>query len=294
MKTKLRSVFKSDTGKQLYREAYDLTLTLWPKPFEEIMVPTEYGPTHVIFAGDRQKKPLVLLHSAQASSTMWFPNIEWLTLHHSIYAIDFILEVGKSDLENGMQTRSDLAAWFTDVLNGCELEKPDVVGISRGAWNAIALALKVPERVGKLVLLSPAQTFIPIQHLGFLAATLRCSFFPSKRSIQALSRIVFQDPTMIPASFLHQYALGLRYFNVLNGIYVPPTLFSDAELIRLKKPCLLMIGDKDVINTQKAVARARSLIQDIETEIVQGAGHILTIDRPEYVTKRIIDYLLKI
>ncbi len=91
--------------------------------------------------------------------------------------------------------------------------------------------------------------------------------------------------------FLQQYALGLRYFNVLNGIYVTPSLFTDTELRSLRMPCMLMIGDHDVINTQEAIEKARMLIPDIVTEMVKEAGHILTVDRAEYVNRRIIEYL---
>lgn len=286
-----KPIFNSDVGKDLYYDSYDKALALWPIPFESRYIPTRFGPTHIIAAGDIQKKPIVLFHSAQASSTMWFPNVEGLASRFRVYAVDFILEVGKSHLEKEMQTRADLADWLMDVLDGCGLESPDIIGISRGAWNAVAFALQRPDRVGKLVLLSPAQTFMAITNIGFLLATLRCSFLPSERAIQALSNKVFWNPAGVPKLFLQQYALGLRYFNLLNGIHVPPTLFSDDELRALQTPCMLMIGDHDVINTQMAVARAKSLVSDIETETVKEAGHILTMDQPGHVHGRIIDFL---
>lgn len=233
----------------------------------------------------------MLLHSAQASSTMWFPNIEALASAGRAYAVDFPLEVGKSELERAIQTRSDLASWFIEVLDALRLDVVDVVGISRGAWNAVALALQILERLGRMVLLSPAQTFVPITNIGFLLAMLRCSLLPSAGALRALSDIAFHEPRRVPELFLEHYALGLRSFNLANGIYLPPAVFSDDELRTLRTPASLMIGEYDVVNTHKAIERAEALVPRIAAEVVAGAGHILSIDRAEYVNTRITDYL---
>jgi pimeloyl-ACP methyl ester carboxylesterase len=54
-----------------------------------------------------------------------------------------------------------------------------------------------------------------------------------------------------------------------------------------------MIGDHDVVNTLASVDQARAMIPAIEIEIVSDAGHILTMDQPEYVMDRIIRFLSK-
>jgi pimeloyl-ACP methyl ester carboxylesterase len=288
-----KPLFRSVEGKERYREAYTKALTLWTVPFEELDVATRFGTTHVLVAGRANDRPIVLLHSAQASSTMWFPNIEALSRNNRVVAVDFLLEVGKSKLEKAIRTRAELASWLTELLDNLQLEEVDIVGISRGAWNALALALVIPQRIRNLVLLSPAQTFTPVRNLRFLLGTIRCSFFPSERAIRALSRIAFHDPERVPDLFLKQYALGLQHFNLANGIYLPPSLFSDEDLRRLKTRTLLMIGDHDVVNTRESIEKAMRLIPGIETEIVPAAGHILTMDRAEYVNGRIIEFLAR-
>jgi len=287
-----KPLFRSPSGRERYRASYDATLVgLWKVPFSERDVPTAFGATHVIVAGESGARPIVLLHSAQASATMWFPNIEALASARRAYAIDFPLEVGKSELERAIRTRSDLASWFIEVLDMLRLDVVDVVGISRGAWNAVALALQIPERIGRLVLLSPAQTFMPITNIGFLLATLRCSLLPSARALRSLCAIAFHEPRRVPALFLEQYALGLRSFNLANGIYLPPAVFSDDELRTLRTPALLMIGEFDIVNTHKAIDRAEALVPRIQSETVAGAGHILSMDRAEFVNARIAEYL---
>lgn len=44
-------------------------------------------------------------------------------------------------------------------------------------------------------------------------------------------------------------------------------------------------------NDASAIRRARRLMPDIQAEIVPGANHIAAMTRPEYVNKRIIQFL---
>ncbi len=55
------SVFKTTAGEARYLEAYETALELWPVPFEERAVPTEFGFTHVIISGPEDGQPLLLL-----------------------------------------------------------------------------------------------------------------------------------------------------------------------------------------------------------------------------------------
>jgi len=41
-------------------------------------------------------------------------------------------------------------------------------------------------------------------------------------------------------------------------MHVPPSLFPDNELRFLDLPCMLMIGDDDVINRQEAIEKQES------------------------------------
>jgi pimeloyl-ACP methyl ester carboxylesterase len=287
------SVFKTKQGESEYRKAYNNTLTLWPVPFEENDVPTRFGSTHVIASGEKSSPPLVLLHGAQASSTMWFPNIEALSRAHRVYAIDFILEVSKSSLDTRMSTRLDLTNWLVDVFDHYSLEMPSLVGMSRGAWNAVVFALQCPARVNKLVLLSPAQTFTPIRNLRFLAATLMCVLFPSDRRADKMTRIVSFKKELVAPLYVEQYKRALSSFNALSGIQVPPALFTDQELGSLSMPVLLLIGDHDVINDVSSIKRAQRTVPNIDADMVTDAGHLLTMDRADYVNDRVVKFLSK-
>ena len=114
-----------------YYNAYDETLKLWNTSFEELYIPTTNGIAHVIVSGPKNAEPVVLLHGMNASSTMWYPNIEALSKNHRIFAIDFILEPGKSYLYNDIESVEKVTSWYQEVLFVLEL---DVAG-----WRLILL-----------------------------------------------------------------------------------------------------------------------------------------------------------
>ena len=281
-------VFKSAKGEADYLAAYDRSLSLWPVPFEEREVETPFGLAHVISAGEGES--LVLLHSSLASSTMWYPNVVELVSRFRVYAIDSMLEPGKSRPRKLPKKKEELVALLEAVLDGLGLERSRLAGASRGAWEAASLASTRPERVSKLALLSPAQVFQPIQSMAFLGATLRCAFFPGPKSIRRMASLVFAAPEKLPGEFLEQYELALRYFKASASLGATPVLFGDEELRSLAMPVLLLVGERDIINDKHAIERGEALVPDFRGRIVPGAGHVLSMDNPAAVDASLIDF----
>jgi pimeloyl-ACP methyl ester carboxylesterase len=65
---------------------------------------------------------------------------------------------------------------------------------------------------------------------------------------------------------------------------VPPTVLSDDTLRRITAPTTVLIGDREVIyrgGPHAALARAQRLIPDVQTHLMPGANHMLTVDCPQ-------------
>ena len=57
-------------------------------------------------------------------------------------------------------------------------------------------------------------------------------------------------------------------------------------------PVLLMIGDQDIINSEKSIGIAKKSFADLKSYTIKNAGHFLSVDQPEIVNKNIIDFYL--
>ncbi|WP_157897731.1 alpha/beta fold hydrolase [Mycolicibacterium rutilum] len=118
-------------------------------------MPTSFGSTHVLAAGDRSKPPLVALHGSSISSTMWVPNLPVLTATHLVTTVGAIDEVGKSVAARPTIRSADLVGWLDEVLCALGIQRSALVGASRGTWIATHYAAAYPERVERLALLCP-------------------------------------------------------------------------------------------------------------------------------------------
>ena len=283
-------VFHTKTEKQNYTKAYDKSLKLWEIPFTEEDIKTSYGTVHVIMAGPKNGKDVVLLHGMDASSTMWFPNIKALAKNNRIYAIDFIMEPGKSTLTAKPLSSEDIIILYNEVFDHYKLKKFDIVAASRGGWIATLLATKKGNSIDKIVLLSPAQTFKFIDKVGKTTSALMLKLFPSEKKFGKTLKTFSTHPEKISPVYKRQFYLANKYAKS-NSSMLKMTPFSNKELESISNPVLVLIGDHDVINSDDSLERAKKYLANSKTLVVKDAGHFLTIDQSKITNDAIIDFL---
>ncbi|SMG15024.1 alpha/beta fold hydrolase [Arenibacter troitsensis] len=272
-----------------YFEAYDETLKLWSVSFEELYIPTTNGIAHVIVSGPKNTEPVVLLHGMNASSTMWYPNIESLTKNNRVFAIDFILEAGKSYLYNDIESVEKVTEWYKEVLFALELDSFHLIGASRGGWLAVKLALNDQKKIKSLILLSPAQTFTWIKPSTDLLKNIVRIFSSKEKQMEQSLESMSSNVANINDAYLKQYKLGTELESE-NKFITSMQPFSNDELKSLQMPVLVLIGDDDMINEKRTVAIANMLPKG-KGEVIQNAGHFLSIDQAETVNQKMLDFL---
>lgn len=283
-------VFPSRMGKQLYLRSYNNAMRLWDVKYEEANVPTQYGVAHVLIAGPRNAPAVALFHGTDASSTMWYPNIEALSKRHRVYAIDYPLETGKSLAYVRNMDPNDMIRFYNEVFAHFKLDQVSIVAASRGGWVATLLALEPQNRVDKLVLLSPAQTFGSVDHLFKAMSALKLKMFPSMPQLNRFFKQFSNHPEKIDHKYKEQFYLANKF-----GRSKPDLMkmyrFSKEKLQGLQIPVLVLVGDHDVINDTAILDRAKAQIPHAETAIIPDAGHFISIDQASLVNKLMTDFL---
>ena len=280
---------KPTAANKAYFEAYNATLELWNVPYEELYIPTTNGIAHVIISGPKNGEAVVLLHGMNASSTMWYPNIEALAKNHRVFAIDFILEPGKSYLYNDIESVEKVTAWYKEVLFALELDSFHLIGASRGGWLAVTLALQDQEKIKSLILLSPAQTFTWIKPSTDLIKNIIKLFSSKEKQIAQSLESMSSNVANINEAYLKQYKLGTE-MDSENKFVTSMRPFSNSELKSLQMPVLVLIGDDDMINERRTVAIANTLPKG-KGEVIKNAGHFLSIDQAANVNEKMLDFL---
>jgi pimeloyl-ACP methyl ester carboxylesterase len=283
-------VFKTKTEKQAYLTSYDKALKLWDIPYTEETIPTSFGTAHIIIAGPKNGKDLVLLHGMDASSTMWYPNIKALSKNHRIYAIDFLMEPNKSTLTAKPLSTEEIVLWYNEIFKHYKLNKFDIVGASRGGWIATLLAVQKQNSIDKIVLLSPAQTFKFIDKVGKTSNALMLKLFPSEKKFSKTLTTFSTHPEKISPVYKRQFYLANKYAKS-NSSMLKMMPFSDDELKSITNPVLVLIGDHDVINSDESLERAQQYLIKSKTQKITDAGHFLSIDQSKIVNNAMVNFL---
>jgi pimeloyl-ACP methyl ester carboxylesterase len=194
-----------------------------------------------------------------------------------VYAVDIPGEPGKSDPRRFSWDGLAFVEWLDDVLNGLNLERVMLGGMSLGAWAVIKYALYNLSRVEKAVLIVPSGIHPP--RMSFIVRLIVLSFL-GEWGHDRMKKIIFKG-----IEFSEELDLFLtlvsKHFNYRKGA---PPLFTDEELRSLTMPVFFLAGEKDVLlNTPKTAERLQKLVPDLTMKIFAEEGHA-TINTAAWVT----------
>lgn len=233
--------------------------------------------------------PLLLLHGNRASSTMWSPNIATLSREYRVFAVDTIDDLGKSRPAGHLPENSlDFARWLEAVLDGLGLESVHAVGQSYGGYLAFNLALHAPERVNKLVMISPGLTLAP-PGWPWLFWGAPMILFPSRWTITRFWNKASVRPFQPDDPYLEQVVLGIT--SLRSQMVVRPEV-RDEDYQRIISPVMLLLGEQEIhYNPIHAFERAKQLMPGLVGEVIPASGHNLTSDQPEIVNAKILEFI---
>jgi pimeloyl-ACP methyl ester carboxylesterase len=286
-------VFPSEHARAALISLYDAKLAQWPIPFEEFDVPSRYGRTHVVAAGEVGAPPLVLVHMGVFPSFMWGSIIEPLAARYRTYALDTIGDVGKSELDDPKRfpkSGQEFSAWLCDVCDELDLLAPRLVAGSYGGWIALNHAACAPARVRRLALLVP-------MGLPSWSHTLRVLFRMSTFALRPMaSRERFLSWLMgdTPAARreAEDWMTAILDERPTPKLGAPlPIPATTLELIRT--PTLIVLGGRDPLigNAERAARRAVKHIVEVDVEILPNGSHALHVEEPRRVATRIVDFM---
>ncbi len=275
------SVYKSEKHKTELCALYDMALKKWPVPYTELFLETRCGRTHVIRCGNENGKPVVLFHGTGNNSLSWKYSASDLGSSFDLYLIDTINDPGKSDASVGFDPSCDYAAWVNEILGELKLDKPFCAGHSKGAWIALNSLVSDPDCFEKVVLLAPAVGIHERMSRSFMLRSIYVGMAPSVKNLRSYFDYVFGPDKKASQSYIEyfrQILLGTRSKPIRHR------QFTDDELRNVRAPVMIVFGDHEVcVDYEKAAARARRLIANVEIEIVKNAGHGLHGEKPEIV-----------
>lgn len=244
--------------------------------------------------------PIILLHGAWNDSSQWVSVIESLSENFHCFAPD-LLGFGESENPNIHYSIDLQVECLAELLKALKLEKVYLVGHSLGAWIAASYALKYPNQVDGLVLLSPEGVEIEGQdkHWQKMQRLIKRSPFVTKllKLLLPLAKILGLHEKIEQDFQLRQVLL--QYPTACQLLFQRQKPEIIAELLQnrlylITAPVLILQGGKD---TPETLAKSRTytqLIPKAELKIIAHATNDALESSPGSVAADIQDFITEL
>ena len=246
-------------------------------------------------AGDAAKPTVILLHGLGAQAESWQFNIAPLAANYHVIAPDQI-GFGKSDkplLKYRVGTYADFLDKFMSEL---KIEKASLVGNSMGGWVASLMAIKYPNRVGKIVLADAAGLAPPTIDLDRIYQLNNST----RDEIRANLKLIFATPALQNnEAFVDQFMTqrvttndGYTINSLIESIKRRED-FLDARLGEIKKPTLIIWGKQDGLLPLSDGEKFNKGIAKSEFVVFDNCGHVPQFEKAMDFNKKVLEFLGK-
>lgn len=237
---------------------------------------------------------VVLLHDGLLDSMSW--NEVWQPLAAKYHVIRYDRRgYGRSDpATNSFSPADDLLKLLTHL----KVEHAIVVGSSSGSAVAIDFAIAHPEKVDGLFLLGP--TLHGMEYSAEFRQRANRNNEPMERGdVRAMARNWSQDSFLIAGpneqarrKIFDQLVANAeklkQYDSTLEENLSPP---ASKRLAEIKTPTEILVGEADIVDMHTHAAAIHAGITQSEKIAVKEAGHLIQLEKPDEVVKRLESFV---
>jgi pimeloyl-ACP methyl ester carboxylesterase len=249
---------------------------------------------------------LVFVHGLGASWQSWLENIPEFARDHRVVAMD-LPGFGCSDLPDGDISIEYYANWVFRLLDELGIEAGAVVGNSMGGFIAAEMAIRRPERVQRLAVVSAAVFWQAYRRAQPLVQLARMSDAIVARALTrvtddvatrprlrawALATAGFRYPHLIDKELAHEMVRSARRTDgFLPALEAMADFPLEEELPKISCPALIVWGAHDTLVPVKDAKRMEDLIPDSRRVVFERTGHVAMLERPDRFNRLLREFL---
>jgi len=257
------------------------------------------GPARLYVRDEGQGDAVFLAHGMWCAGHMFDPMVAELATTNRVITPDLRAH-GKSGVPRSFWSLADVAEDYLRVLDALRVDRVILGGYSMGGMAAVHFALKHPDRLTALILMSTsgsAEPWVRRRELQALAATVTVVGAPHWLALQAAYGVFTPDFRHSAPEAVDQWtdqveAMTRRgLVQALRAVGTRPSL--EDQLAKITTPTLVLAGQRDWhLSSQHSVVLSEK-IPGAQLAIIPGVGHGLPIERPGETVKLIRAFLRK-
>ncbi len=242
--------------------------------------------------GPEDAPVLVLSNSLGATLEMWDPQAEALAERFRLVRYD-TRGHGGSDTPPGPYSIDDVGGDVLALLDHLGIERAHFAGLSLGGMTGMWLGINAPERIERLVLLCTSPLLGPPQGWADRAATVR------EQGTEAIVDVTlerwltddFRDEHPNTVQWLRAMFVGIEDEGYANCCSVVERMDLTDGLPRIAAPTLVIAGEQDPATPPEHAEGIAADIPDARVEVLDPGAHLINVERPDDVTRLIVEHL---
>jgi pimeloyl-ACP methyl ester carboxylesterase len=227
--------------------------------------------------------PVVFVHGAGGTHQHWLYQVRDLP-HSPTYALD-LPGHGRSEGQ-GRDAISAYGDWLVAFLDAAGVDQAVLVGHSMGGAIVLDTALRYVERVAGLGLVATGARLrvAPAILNGILqdpeaAVRLICDLAFGPETSPEMVRMGRRQMEVIPPEVIHGDFVACDAFNLME------------RLGEITAPAFVLCGSQDYLTPSKYSIYLRDRIARAVLHLVEGAGHMVMVERPQAVVQALSPFL---
>jgi len=245
---------------------------------------------------------VVLLHANYSSLFMWEPWVASLRDHYRVIRVDLPAHGLTGPEPNGNYSLERIQALFERFVDERGLQRFTVVGTSIGGTVAMRYTAAHPERIERLVLISPGSLEARVRGRTTPANVPRVADILGYVMPKAFTRFLltndYGDPARLTDAVTDEwYEMWMREGNRLAMINLLRQYVSggvEDKIRAVKVPVLLIWGEKNKRVPLALAYETQKLLEnspEVKLEVLPGIGHMLVQEAPAQSAQLLRRYL---
>lgn len=255
---------------------------------------------HKVIQSGLKSSPFVLIHGLGASTFSFRRNMDELSNHARVIALDLKgFGLSKQYTNRDMSFRAE-AALVIALMDALQIPRATLVGHSLGGSVAALVAAFYPNRVDRLVLIDSATLYITRPFVTRLLHGRLLNGFayrmrgPTRGRVRQLLLKSYVDRSKVNESDVEGYYFPFTVKNTAESLRLFLTTTNpnnNALFSIIRAPTLILWGRQDKFLDPSVRDFLHRQIKNSQLVILEGAGHAVMEEKPEEVNREILSFI---